>query len=35
MVADTERVNTHAAEVAKGERFTFGDNWSRFLYFLH
>lgn len=31
MVADTERVSTHAAEVAKGERFTFGDNWSRFL----
>jgi 2-polyprenyl-3-methyl-5-hydroxy-6-metoxy-1,4-benzoquinol methylase len=31
MVADTERVKTHAAEVAKGERFTFGDNWSRFL----
>jgi 2-polyprenyl-3-methyl-5-hydroxy-6-metoxy-1,4-benzoquinol methylase len=31
MVADTERVSTHAAEIAKGERFTFGDNWSRFL----
>jgi len=31
MVANTERVSTHAAEVAKGERFTFGDNWSRFL----
>ena len=31
MVANTERVSTHASEVAKGERFTFGDNWSRFL----
>lgn len=31
MIAETERVSTHAAEVAKGERFTFGDNWSRFL----
>jgi 2-polyprenyl-6-hydroxyphenyl methylase/3-demethylubiquinone-9 3-methyltransferase len=31
MVAETERVSTHAVEVAKGERFTFGDNWSRFL----
>jgi 2-polyprenyl-3-methyl-5-hydroxy-6-metoxy-1,4-benzoquinol methylase len=31
MVATRERVNTHASEVAKGERFTFGDNWSRFL----
>jgi 2-polyprenyl-6-hydroxyphenyl methylase/3-demethylubiquinone-9 3-methyltransferase len=31
MIADTERVKTHAAEVARGERFTFGDNWSRFL----
>jgi len=31
MVATGERVSSHAKEVATGERFTFGDNWSRFL----
>ena len=31
MVAETEQVNTHAKEIAKGERFAFGDNWKRFL----
>jgi len=31
MVADSQSMSTHASEVAKGERFTFGENWSRFL----
>jgi 2-polyprenyl-6-hydroxyphenyl methylase/3-demethylubiquinone-9 3-methyltransferase len=31
MVAKTEQVSSHASEVAKGDRFTFGDNWNRFL----
>jgi len=31
MVAESERMSTHATEVAQGERFTFGENWSRFL----
>jgi 2-polyprenyl-3-methyl-5-hydroxy-6-metoxy-1,4-benzoquinol methylase len=31
MVAETEKVGAHAKEIAKGERFAFGDNWSRFL----
>jgi len=31
VVTESERVSTHASEVASGERFTFGDNWSRFL----
>src|SRR3712207_117545 len=29
--ATTETPSTHAAEVARGERFEFGENWSRFL----
>lgn len=31
MVADSQSMSTHASEVAKGERFTFGENWTRFL----
>ena len=31
MVADSQSMSTHASEVAKGDRFTFGENWSRFL----
>lgn len=31
MVADSQSMSKHASEVAKGERFTFGENWSRFL----
>ncbi len=31
MVAESQSVSAHASEVAKGQRFTFGENWSRFL----
>jgi len=31
MVADSQSMSTHASEVAKGDRFTFGENWTRFL----
>lgn len=34
MVADSQSMSTHASEVAQGERFTFGENWSRFLWLL-
>lgn len=30
-VAETESASTHAAEVASGDRFEFGKNWSQFL----
>jgi 2-polyprenyl-3-methyl-5-hydroxy-6-metoxy-1,4-benzoquinol methylase len=31
MVADSQQVSTHHAEVTSGERFAFGENWARFL----
>jgi 2-polyprenyl-3-methyl-5-hydroxy-6-metoxy-1,4-benzoquinol methylase len=30
-VLESQSLHTHASEVARGERFTFGENWSRFL----
>jgi len=31
MVAESRQVSTHQVEIATGERFAFGENWTRFL----
>ena len=31
MVAESRQVSTHEVEIATGERFAFGENWTRFL----
>jgi len=31
MVAESRQVSTHQVEIAAGERFAFGENWTRFL----